>query len=75
VINRNGEVVDPKTIKWSRYNARNFPYILRQDPGPNNALGRVKIIFPNQYFIYIHDTHSRSLFKRSVRTKGSNLDL
>jgi murein L,D-transpeptidase YcbB/YkuD len=71
VINRNGEVVDPKTIKWSRYNARNFPYILRQEPGPNNALGRVKIIFPNRYFVYIHDTPSKNLFKRSERAFSS----
>jgi len=71
VLNRNGEVVAQKNIKWSRYNARNFPYILRQDPGPNNALGRVKIIFPNRHFVFIHDTPSKSLFNRSERAFSS----
>ncbi len=71
IINRSGDVVDPKTVKWQRYTARNFPYFLRQEPGPNNALGRVRISFRNRYFIYIHDTPSKSLFKRSERAFSS----
>lgn len=42
-------------------------YGLRQPPGPRNALGQVKFIFPNQYNIYLHDTPSQSLFTREVR--------
>jgi L,D-transpeptidase YcbB len=41
---------------------------VRQKPGPNNALGRVKFLFPNRFDVYLHDTPSRSLFSRSVRT-------
>ncbi|MGA9651411.1 L,D-transpeptidase family protein [Pedobacter sp.] len=41
--------------------------IVRQKPGPGNALGRVKFIFPNKYSIYLHDTPSRQLFKRTTR--------
>ncbi|TNF31443.1 MAG: hypothetical protein EP329_12325 [Deltaproteobacteria bacterium] len=38
-----------------------------QLPGPNNALGLVKFLFPNQFSIYMHDTPNKRLFKREVR--------
>ncbi|MEO1268101.1 MAG: L,D-transpeptidase family protein [Myxococcota bacterium] len=40
---------------------------VRQPPGPGNALGQVKIIFPNPHETYLHDTPSKSLFKRPRR--------
>jgi murein L,D-transpeptidase YcbB/YkuD len=40
---------------------------VRQKPGPRNALGRVKFLFPNRFNVYLHDTPSRSLFSRAVR--------
>lgn len=40
---------------------------LRQRPGPGNALGRVKFLFPNSHSVYLHDTPSRELFARSRR--------
>src|SRR5690606_24665497 len=40
---------------------------LRQRPGPRNALGRVKFMFPNRHNVYLHDTPSRGLFSRSQR--------
>jgi murein L,D-transpeptidase YcbB/YkuD len=39
----------------------------RQPPGPRNALGRMKVVMPNNYAIYLHDTPSKSLFDRKVR--------
>lgn len=42
--------------------------VIRQKPGANNSLGRVKFIFPNKYNIYFHDTPARSLFELSKRT-------
>lgn len=39
----------------------------RQPPGPSNALGRVKVVMPNNQAIYLHDTPSKSLFGRPVR--------
>jgi murein L,D-transpeptidase YcbB/YkuD len=71
VLDRNGTVIDPHTLDWSKYSGRNFPYILRQDPGPNNALGRVKFMFPNPHFVYLHDTPSKSLFNRTGRAFSS----
>jgi murein L,D-transpeptidase YcbB/YkuD len=44
-----------------------LPFILRQDPGPRNPLGNVKFNFPNGESIYLHDTPSRRLFKRTDR--------
>ncbi len=67
VYSRSGRV-NPNRIDFNRYNAGNFPYSLKQAPGPRNALGRVKFMFPNQYNIYLHDTPSRDLFARDVRT-------
>lgn len=40
---------------------------LRQRPGPSNALGHIKFIFPNNHKVYLHDTPARSLFKRNQR--------
>ncbi len=68
--NRNAEAIDPDTIDWLGIKNR-FPYVLRQDPGKNNALGRIKFMFPNSFDIYLHDTPSKSLFQRDIRTFSS----
>jgi len=68
VLDTSGRVVDPATVDW---NAPNFPYMLRQEPGPDNALGRVKFMFPNPHHVYMHDTPSRELFNRADRTFSS----
>lgn len=68
--NRNGEDIDPDTIDWQAIKHR-FPYVLRQDPGKNNALGRIKFMIPNSFDIYLHDTPSKSLFQRDIRTFSS----
>jgi murein L,D-transpeptidase YcbB/YkuD len=71
VIDRNGREVDPASVNWSRFKSGHIPYTLRQDPGPQNALGRVKFMFPNPYQVYLHDTPSKSLFERVERTFSS----
>lgn len=63
--------VDPQTVDWKRCNTNYFPFRLRQDPGPNNALGRIKFVFPNRFAVYLHDTPQRSLFKLSQRDFSS----
>lgn len=68
VLDRTGRIVDPATIDFDRYSARTFPYSFRQEPGPRNPLGRLKFGLPNRYAVYIHDTPSRELFQREVRT-------
>ena len=44
---------------------------MRQEPGPNNALGTIKFIFPNEHFVFLHDTPSRYLFDRAARAFSS----
>lgn len=39
----------------------------RQPPGPNNALGQMKMVMPNQWAIYLHDTNARSRFNSQIR--------
>ena len=41
--------------------------VVRQKPGPGNALGKVKFLFPNSFNIYFHDTPSKSLFEKDKR--------
>ncbi len=71
VIRFDGTEVDHTTIDWANVTGRNFPYMIRQEPGPDNALGRVKFMFPNQYNVYIHDTPSRNLFSKDGRAFSS----
>lgn len=71
VLNQQGKQIDIATIDWSQYPGKGFPYLIRQQPGPNNALGRVKFIFPNKHSVYLHDTPSKSGFKRAERAFSS----
>jgi len=65
------DVVDPATVDWAAVSARAFPYRLRQEPGPQNALGRIKFMFPNPFNVYLHDTPERGLFGRAARDFSS----
>ncbi|OPY85399.1 MAG: murein L,D-transpeptidase [Syntrophus sp. PtaU1.Bin208] len=60
--------IAPETVNWTRYSTERFPYFLRQEPGPDNPLGRVKFVFSNEADIYIHDTPTRRLFAQSRRS-------
>jgi murein L,D-transpeptidase YcbB/YkuD len=71
VIDPNGGPVDSATIDWRSVRAGTFPYLLRQDPGPHNALGRIKFMFPNRHAVYLHDTPARDLFARAERVFSS----
>jgi murein L,D-transpeptidase YcbB/YkuD len=62
-----GQAVSRAGIDFTQFTASTFPFDLRQGPGPGNALGRVKFMFPNRHNIYLHDTPSRSLFARETR--------
>jgi len=66
-IVQGNQVIDPRSLDWSRYGGGNFPFQLRQRPGSNNALGRVKLMFPNPHNVYLHDSPARSLFSRNER--------
>lgn len=71
IYDREGKAVDPAGIDWNTVSASAFPYHIRQMPGPSNALGQVKIMFPNPDNVYLHDTSEKALFAREVRTFSS----
>ncbi len=71
ILDAQGHAVSPDSIDWQSVTPRTFPYTLRQPPGPDNALGRVKFIFPNEHSIFLHDTPSRELFAADQRTFSS----
>ncbi len=71
ILNSEGGIVNASTIDWTALSARNFPYRLRQAPGEQNALGQVKIMFPNKHNVYLHDTPTRGLFSQRQRAFSS----
>lgn len=71
ILSYTGNPIAYKSIDWSTTSARNFPYMIRQLPGPQNALGAVKFMFPNPYSVYIHDTPNRNLFASESRAFSS----
>ncbi|RYE55812.1 MAG: hypothetical protein EOP48_09375 [Sphingobacteriales bacterium] len=64
-IKRNGSYLSKNNMERTGY-ADGLP-VIRQKPGGENALGRVKFIFPNSYNIYFHDTPAKSLFSEDSR--------
>ncbi len=63
--NYNGPEVDASRIDWSQFDPKTTK--LRQDPGPQNALGLVRLDMPNEHGVYMHDTPMKPLFKRAHR--------
>ncbi|MEO6670743.1 MAG: L,D-transpeptidase family protein [Ferruginibacter sp.] len=66
LYDREGEKVDPFTVKWSKYKT-GIPYKIQQGSGDDNALGVIKFNFSNPYAVYLHDTNERWLFNKSIR--------
>lgn len=63
--------VDPSSIDWFSPEAKQMRLRLRQDPGPENALGPAKFLFPNGYDVYLHGTNKPALFAKSNRFLSS----
>jgi len=60
------EMLDPY-----EHSKKPVPYRFVQFPGENNALGRVKFMFPNKYAVYLHDTDNKSLLNRRYKIYSS----
>jgi L,D-transpeptidase YcbB len=65
VLNGAGVEVDPMSVDWGSPEALKLRF--RQDPGPQNALGLVRIDMPNQHTVYMHDTPMKTLFAQRSR--------
>jgi L,D-transpeptidase YcbB len=61
------DIIDPSGIDWEAAVQGKFPYRLRQRPGPTNAMGLVKFMFPNDDAIYLHDTPADHRFEERRR--------
>jgi L,D-transpeptidase YcbB len=69
VIGADGRKLDSSKINWANGGAKGLTY--RQQPGPENPLGFVKINFHNQHSVYMHSTPSETLFSRNFRAASS----
>lgn len=67
VMDRKGNIVDPSTINWKKYNKNNLPYKFRQREGEDNSLGVVKFNFNNKHGVYLHDTNAKRYFGKDIR--------
>jgi murein L,D-transpeptidase YcbB/YkuD len=62
-----GKEVAANSIDFTSLSENNFPYTIVQQPGPWNALGTMKFIFPNEHAVYLHDTPSQHPFYKDER--------
>lgn len=68
IVSSHGAAVDPGSVDWkAAADGGSTAYHFRQKPGKDNSLGRIKIQFPNDFDVYLHDTPKRWLFDRRVR--------
>ncbi len=67
IYDRNGKIVSP--YDWQLSQAKSYRYV--QSPGTFNSLGMVKIIFPNRFSVYLHDTNHRDYFDKIDRSLSS----
>ncbi|MET3660020.1 L,D-transpeptidase family protein [Aquamicrobium ahrensii] len=66
VTDSKGKRIPSSSIDWSQYGGR-VPFNVRQAPSEANALGELKILFPNKHAIYMHDTPQKAYFQRDMR--------
>ncbi|TPN86514.1 murein L,D-transpeptidase [Mesorhizobium sp. CU2] len=66
VTDARGKRIPSSAVNWGAYGA-NIPFSVRQQPSEANALGELKILFPNKHAIYMHDTPQKSFFARDMR--------
>ncbi len=69
---KDAPTLDPSSIDWSNISEIELNNLnMVQIPGAHNPLGRIRVLMPNEYNIYLHDTNDKSLFRRSDRAKSS----
>jgi murein L,D-transpeptidase YcbB/YkuD len=68
VYTSDGRQIDPRTVDWKQVkDGGSFPYRLKQDAGPENALGPMKLDFQNDHSVFIHGTSTPKLFVKQDR--------
>ena len=66
VTDSRGRHISSSSVNWWAYGSK-VPYNVRQTPSEANALGELKILFPNKHAIYMHDTPQKALFDQDIR--------
>lgn len=69
VLDSKGGEINPRSIDWKTIRSPNFT--VRQDSGPGNALGAVRLDMPNKHAVYMHDTNHKNLFSKDYRFQSS----
>jgi len=64
---KDAPAMNPNSVDWHSVNRKDFPFKIVQQPGGKNALGQVKVMFPNKFNVYLHDTPAKNLFAQSSR--------
>ena len=67
LLDLNNNEINPLSVNWKKVTKDKWRYKVEQMPGPENALGRVVVHFPNLYSIFMHDTPSQFAFKLDFR--------
>lgn len=67
VVSQKGKQLNSNSIDWQSITPKNFNYQISQNAGSGNALGKIKFIFPNTNFVYMHDTPSKHFFAKDIR--------
>jgi murein L,D-transpeptidase YcbB/YkuD len=67
----NAKVLDPKKVDWKAVAAGTKEVRVRQLPGKNNMMGKMKFMFPNDLGVYLHDTPEKDLFQDADRRFSS----
>ena len=67
IVDGQGHVLDPFRLPWASYSKKNFPYMVRQSTGCDNALGVVKFNLTSPFDVYMHDTNFKTAFLSSRR--------
>lgn len=67
VLNAAGKITDPYSVNWNSLSSSNFPYLIRQSTGCDNALGLLKLNFYNPFGVYLHDTNGKKYFNNNRR--------
>jgi murein L,D-transpeptidase YcbB/YkuD len=61
------QTIDPSTVDWKAVADGTIQIRVRQNPGPYNAMGRMKFMFPNREGVYLHDTPDKQLLQEAAR--------
>ena len=67
VVDGAGKVLNHYELDWASYHAGNFPYMVRQSTGCDNALGVIKFNIVTPYGVYLHDTNNKTAFLSASR--------